>query len=491
MRFFFSRFSIARNPVFAVFLFAIAVRAVYLFYNIVILDLPPFWPHPARVALTMVASNFGAIDLGEAWSRHFGMDIVEAAYTWQFVERGVAFPFMLIKAVFGTVEYLHVQILQLVIDALMVFPVAAVAFLIGGTRATVWAGITYALFLPQIQLAATPSYDTWLNFGYILSGWLMARFALIPTGGALPWARIAAIGFAIFVVLFVTNQFRSVIALFGVALALWYLMVEVFGTSSLRLNKAIWAKMIVLGAVGILVVVASVSVNVSVRDESSPFRSSLAHSFWAGVGQYENPYGIVEHDGSITAFYNRETGNNVTDGHSLEYNSWLTKRAIEFVKEYPVLYASMAARRALLILVPNFPLMSPVADYASFVRQPDELARIAQRNVIKGEHGRVSPTALRMLWQVDPDFVISLGVRFILLIAMPFGLIAGMVLSNDRRLAVLSAVPLAYTAISFAPFYVTGPLVVSGYVAIIPLVAAGWYLSWQRIRDMIKGKRPA
>ena len=316
----------------------------------------------------------------------------------------------------------------------------------------------------------------------------MARFALIPTSGALPWVRVAAIGFSLFVTLFVTNQFRSVIAMFGIALALWYLMVEVFDTSSLRLNKAIWAKTGILALVGILVVVVSAGSNVIIRGESSPFRSSLAHSFWAGIGQYENPYGVIEDDGSIVAFYNRETGRNVTDGHGLEYNSWLIRRAIEFVKEYPALYASMAARRALLILVPNFPLVSPVADYASFVREPAELARIAQRNVIKREHGRVSPTALRLLWQVDPDFVISLGVRFILLIAMPFGLIACIVFSANRRLTVLAAVPLAYTVISFAPFYVTGPLVVSGYVAIIPLVAAGWYLSWQRIREMIKGK---
>ena len=466
-----------------IFVLAVTARTAFLFFNEAYLDFEPFWSAQARYAIVLALSNLGDTALNPAVETYFDATVADALKTWPLMDRGIVFIHLVIEWFFGATSYLALQTLQLIIDALMVFPIMGLAARAGGRSAATAAGIFYAVFVPQIWVASMPDYNVWLTFGFICLTWLFVKFVEDDVR-TLPITNYLLFGFVIFIVATGVNQIRSIIVLFPIAMAGWYGLSEVITRRSFRFPAVSWARIATLLVAGIMVIVTGGAINKAVRGEASPVRSTFGHSFWAGVGQFENPYGVIEDDGSIAQFFFRETGIKDTgDTGGVEYNAWLTKRGIQFIEEYPGLYASMVARRALRIIIPNMPF-TMVADKPAYDRLPIEKQRVRERQELQGKFGKVSPTTISRLWASDPEYVVGLFIRIFLMVFLPQGLFAYFVFAKDRRLGMWLALPLAYTVITLSPFFTQPVILVMVYAAVIPAVMAGWVLVFQRLFDL-------
>jgi len=384
------------------------------------------------------------------------------------------------KALFGTTSYLMVQVLQILIDLVMLFPIMGIARSLAGRKAALAAGFTYAVFIPHVWLVANPDYNIWLTFGLILLTWLLVRL-VIYRKGPLSWSVYLYFLTAFVIVGFAVNEFRSVALLALLGMAGWLWLSEVFCNRSLKIPAPSVGRVITLVCAGLIVIVAASGTNRLVRGDSTPVRSTLGHSFWAGVGQFSNPLGLTDNDGAVARFYEKKTGRTApgsTGGY--EYNKWLTERGLRFVHDNPALYLSMVARRGLMILFPNV-AFTLVADYPSFSTQPAEIARIEKRKKLTAENGFFSLKTFSTLISIDPWYLVGVAFRLLMMIALPLGIGGAFWCSENRRAAFLASFPLAYLLVVFSPYYINIPVLISGWSATIPVWATGLFLIFQKL----------
>lgn len=470
-----------------IFLFALAIRGALLAINETFIGLDPYWSYQARAGLFLVLSDFGTIPLDEAFETLRHMTVDAAVQAWPVMDRGIVYLHLLLKSVFGTTSYMSLQGLSLVVDALLVFPVMSIAYALSQNKKIAYsAGFLYGIFLPQVWIAIQPDYNAWLTTGYILTTWLYLNIITLTQGGH-RWRSLLVYSAALFVVMLIVNQIRSTIIFLPIGMAAWWWATTLLTTRSLAFPRRNWPPALALLGVGILVIGVSGALNKSARDDASPVRSTLGHAFWTGVGQFDNPYGLRDADGSPMVFYQRETGITETDTTTggVAYNAWLTQRAGKFIKEHPVLYASMVARRALWILFPNMPFTA-VADKAAYDRSPIELTRIKNRIELQKKHGRLSPTTIRNLIPEDPTYVIGLFFRLALIMLLPLGCVSFFIFSTSRALGLAAIIPLAYHVITLSPIYVTPIILIPAYAAIIPIIVIGWWLAIQKLSNALR-----
>lgn len=100
------------------------------------------------------------------------MNEAGARQGFQCSDNGLAYIHILIAKICRKTSFLHLQVLQMVLDALLVFPIMRIGRIIGSERVSRLSGMAYAAFLPEIWLAAVPGYDFWASFGLIVSTWI-------------------------------------------------------------------------------------------------------------------------------------------------------------------------------------------------------------------------------------------------------------------------------------------------------------------------------
>lgn len=368
------------------------------------------WKWDGRLGLAAALSDRGN-------DRDFGyaalqMDRDEVQQGWLLNDRGQYYIHRAIAILSGHTGFLQIVLLQSFIDLLMVFAIFDIGLAIGGNNVASLAGVSYALFLPQVFLVTMPAYDCWLTFALVVGTWLYIR-------NKGPIITAAA--------LFGLSQVRSIAALFMTAIAAW----EILGARRISRHSivTIGASMLLLGTLSIC--------NYVTRGELSPVRSTTGHSFWVGVGQFSNPYVDAPTDGAVGAFYRRETGIADTGNTmGLEYNRWLSKRAWSFVAENPIEYARMTIVRVVRIVVPNLP--------PAIV--PNEA------------------------WTWLP----IVAFRGLLMFGLPLGLLAALILTNDRAIVWPAILPLAYIVVVTAPIEAHQLVNASAWAAMLPVVALGW-----------------
>ena len=457
---------------------AAVARGLFLYFNLS-LDIAPGWPWGARWGLAAALSDFGTIadyDYASAQIPRFGGEGVVAG--WLYSDRGIAYPHLLIKLITGTSSWAALQVFHLAVDTLMVIPIISMAAQLGGRRVAVFSGTIYALYLPQIWLAANPSYPTWLTFGFILSTWAFLRFTEHKVVGLPSFAWLICITLTVAI----ANEFRSVIFLYGLAMPLWLGLVtgltKVWGKRSPGFGR----QFVSLALVGLSTVILAGAANYTIRGDWTPVRSTLGHNFWVGVGQFDNPYGLIADDGVVTDFYVRERGvPRPISVFDTEYNDWLTDRAIQFVREYPGLYASMAARRSTRILFPA-PIVRLVATHIPYTMQPEVRKKAEIRQQLVAQNGVFSVATIEGVIKSDPGYAVSMLVRFIIMLAVPIGVVLALLLGANRRLIALACLPWAYCLVTISPFFGPQRIDVSFTAAMIPVVATGLTLgaSWTR-----------
>jgi hypothetical protein len=171
-----------------------------------------------------------------------------------------------------------------------------------------------------------------------------------------------------------------------------------------------------------------------------------------------------------------------------EYNTWLSHRAVQFISENPLLYASMVIRRALGIVFPNMPV-TVVADKPAYDMTTIELARTASRIKLQKQYGKISPTTIRILVSEDPFYIVGLFGRLLLMVLLPLGVILFLIFSKRRALGLHTLVPLVYHIITLSPIYATPIILIPPYAAILPVVCIGWWLACHKAYGLFSNAR--
>lgn len=454
------------------FIVALLVRALYLIY-LQSLNWPDQWFHVDRASYIMAMHMFGLPISSELQSQL--IDLRGAQQEFMLNDPGLTYLYYFVGKLVGHPSFAAVQWLQVAADSCMVFPMAYIGRKLAGVHAGKWAAWSYVFFIPQIHINAMPHYSAWLTYGYILS---TALFIFAETGSKTrKWARFTSAC----LVVFVTSFLRSSISFFGIA----YVLLMTAGGLIFRRRMA-WS-FLVLGLIvsGSFVIARS---KIDLSGEGIPVRSTIAHSLMVGVGQFKNPLGLVANDGSPFEWYKRENPGSLkhleqfsAPTNSPEYNAWLMGRFKEFVASYPVLYASMVIRRALMILIPNFKL-SPYADIAQyaimFKERNDEItalsANLSSRSTGLGEKFRI----LWRIGQLELSYVVLLPFRFFFMLVLPIGLFSALWRPEGRQFLVAAMTPLLYAVGTVSWVYGPGHLHISAWAAVLPVVVLGWLGLW-------------
>lgn len=469
-------------------MFWIVILALLFRFGILALNLhwdhQPHWGFLARTGLIVAWSDFGMQPLPSGFEDVFKITSADAMQSWFLNDRGLIFLYVLMHKIFGHVTYLHIEIFHLFIDALVVVPVMWLSNRIAGTKGAIVSGVIYALFLPQAQMAVSPDYNSWLGGLMIVMTWLTAMLV-----EAKQKSKFIGLLCALIIVNFIGNEFRSVIALFSFGAAGWFWLVSMGVHRTLLLPAERWTSIVALAATGIVVLLLSSTSNYMVRGEYSPVRSTFGHNFFTGVGQFKNPINMRDSDAAPVEWYTRETGiTDTNNGMDPAYNLWLNEQAKKFVSEYPVLYSSMVLRRALRIVFPNM-AFTLVTDLPSYTLLPRQRELVKMRKLLVENHGWLSKKTFVQLIKNDPAYVFGLGIRVLLLMLLPIGLLSAICLARSRAAAIFFTLPLAYGILTLSFVYVTPPVVTGVHTAILAVSASGLYLLTCQIKRSVNNLR--
>jgi hypothetical protein len=199
---------------------------------------------------------------------------------------GVSLLFAAVALATGSLRLRTIVYLQMLLHGLSAWTLAAELRHRSSLAAAV-AGLGWALFVPQFRSTLTPGYDSLPTLVYVGAVVALLRFG--RTGGT-PWLATAGL---------------------ACGLGLWvrdYLFVLPFAA----LPAVLWLRR--PGVAGILSFAAPIAVLAAALawarapDSGTTHRfvrGGIWHSFWAGVGQFENDLGLVAEDESVRDFASR------------------------------------------------------------------------------------------------------------------------------------------------------------------------------------------
>jgi hypothetical protein len=277
----------------------------------------------------------------------------------------------------------------------------------------------YAVFLPGVELVIRPHRDIWVTFVYIASVAMLFKMedlsslrrrlvgaaALGVSLAMVAWMRSTVVAYVLVCAgaMFFVLPRRHAVAAAGVLLISF---AAVLSPLVVRNYNAFGTLMVTRGAVW--------------------------HSFWGGIGQFENSMGVVEDDAQIARVFGARDSTAIYG--TPRYEQVLRRYAKELIAAEPLWYAATVVKRAIVIVAPKI-------GRELFFRSP---SRSNQTGLL---NQNVSRTVLMI---VDGLFVA--------------GLLAGVWLLRRRWKVVLVAVlPLAYTIATLAPFYVVGRNIMNVY----------------------------
>ncbi len=228
-------------------------------------------------------------------------------------------------------------LLQVLIDSLLIAMLFAVLSRVGNVLALLTA-LAMTINIATIKRTLMMGYDFWPQFG-VLAAFVGVLWLLSKDKGA---------GWYLFVgcLAAVPYWFRNITLL----LPFFLLACLVFLLKSHGLTWRTIARRSAVFVVPVLVCLALVSAyRYETTGSARPTRSTFWHSFFAGVGQFSNPYGIDHTDRSVWRFGIRlndefagfDMGNMMAQGQRPDslYEQTLKDQAKVFLTEHPDLFA--------------------------------------------------------------------------------------------------------------------------------------------------------
>ena len=430
----------ARRSLSVVLAVAAAVRVGVLLYDLVA-NPAPTWSAVAQDQLSIARWILGVGGFTPRFDDDYGLAYVHAVLAaWD-----------------GSPSFARLQVAQTALDVGATAVAWRAGLLLGGLPVASLAGALYAVFLPQVAMAVAPSYDAWATWGMIATTWLILEALRPPVREP----RASVFGFLGGVAGATCGVVRSSVILLGPFAAAVTL---VLGLAGRRLRLGI--------PVGIAIGWAAVAVlpalhNRALFGELRLIRGTSGHTFWLGVGQFPNPYGLEEFDTSVEAFYRTLPGA-AAPYASEGYDRVLRAAAAAYAREHPAALAWNAVRRALRIVWSAKYWGIWVDTWSPSYRPFSQLVSDA---------GGLQTAVIR--WPLRAALVV-LG-RAVDLVILPVGLAAAFI--RWRRPEVWIAVlPVLYTVVTLAPLFFTPRNTASAYAAALPACAYGLLL----LRDWLR-----
>jgi len=315
----------------------------------------------------------------------------------------------------------------------------------------------------------------------------------------IPLPRVVILAVVLMISGIVFAQFRSTTAYYVLFIAI------LFATLFVICKAKGWAfilgldRIALIGAAGVVVLLGNALINQEISGRFSPVRGTFGHSFFAGIGQFENRYRLESTDGSVQQFYIRESGRPVpVDTMDEDYNKWLAGKAYSFISEYPLEYASMILRRAGWMIFPDFGT-SLIIDTSSDIvngAASRELRQAAMMSILvanKERHGFLSPLygwgefcGLGASYCFERVLGYSYKIyQYVFLI----GFVLGIYFYGASPMVWLLSAPTLYLVAVLSPFY--GPLahLPAMHSVTAGLVLCGAFLFLCRIKKFMKSDK--
>lgn len=339
---------------------------------------------------------------------------------------------------FGSKRWIYVRILQVLLDCVMVYLVYLIGRRAWNERTGLIAAGLYAVFIPQIELAVRPHRDAWVTFAYIVSVYILLK--MLENEHRKKDLQ-AVVGLAL--ILAATAWMRSTIVAYVGVCALAFFLLRPFRKALLLSAVLISLFFVILSPLALR--------NYELFGRLMITRGAVWHSFWAGVGQFPNPYGMKENDEYIAQYF-EERHPGIRYGRP-EYEEALKGEAMKFLRDHPVWYAGTILKRALVILAP----------------------KIGRALFFQPSSDKPTTGLLNAGFQEWVLMIID-GLFFV-------GMLGGVWLSRRKGKMILPvALPLLYTLATLSPFYVVGRNIMNAYFVtlLFSSVTTFWVLEHRR-----------
>lgn len=470
------------------------VRALLWKYN-QYLDIAPYWQGSTRGAIVYARYLMDVPMQIEQFSDGGGASFAEAERMYLFSNRGLVYLNAIIIALTGQTSPLHLQFIQQIFELFAAWGMVYLGWRLNGNLGGWLFGLSYAHFIPQALLSLEPGYHTWVTWSFIALNVIVGRMLCNDIG----IRRIVILAIVLVTSGIVFAQFRSTTAYYVLFVAILFTGLLVIYKTKSRTFFTGLDRIALLGAAGAVVLLGNAWINHEISGRFSPVRGTFGHSFFAGIGQFENRYGLESTDGSVEQFYIRESGRPApVDTMDEDYNKWLAGKAHTFISEYPLEYASMTLRRAGWMIFPDFGT-SLIIDTSSDIvneaasREQRQATMMAILVANKERHGSLSP----LYGWVE---ICGLGVsycfervlgytyklyRYVFLI----GFVLGIYFYGASPMAWLLSAPVLYLVAVLSPFY--GPLAHLPAIHSVTggLVLSGAFVFLCRIKNMMKSDK--
>jgi hypothetical protein len=434
--------------VFAVLLLAAATRIGFLYKNWDNLDFAPSFMLHAEVARNILHGHW--FQQNHAYLQQyvdscqraqklidpedFPPPRVEQLTPLYNDEGGYGFLLAMIWKVSGAKRWWYIRVLQIILDVLMCWLVYMTGKKMFGEKVGLLAALSYACFIPGIELVVRPHRDIWVTFLFITT---VSQLTSLNNGKNTGW-KMLSIGIATGVVAWM----RSTVLLFAI------LLIPVLFITRRREEALRFSLLLFTGFV--LSFSPLIVRNYVVFDKFMATRGAFWHSFWAGVGQTPNPYNVSDDDDAIVRFAQSldSTARLDTD----HYEVVLKQEATKLVREHPLWYAGSVAKRSVVFVFPKI--------------------------------GRELFFQPQLPQHVTGTMNISFGKIFLLAIDGLLGglFLAGIWIARKRWKDLLFiCYPYLYTLTSLAPFYLAGRNIMNVYFVVLLLASVAVVHFWHRL----------
>jgi len=245
-------------------------------------------------------------------------------------------------------SFLPLLVLQSLLDAALTAVFCLLVFRRWPVLAVLLA-VAMAVNIGVIKRVLMIGYDYWPQFGVLV--YLAGLILIVPRSR--PWAALAGLG----VILGAVVWFREITSLLPLAAAPFIYMA--FRHAGKASRRGALARAAVLALPVVLSLFALSAYRENLTGNSRPTRSTFWHTFMAGVGQFPNPYGLVNNDQSVLEFARglepslREmTVHEMWSQPDSEYELVLKRQAMVFVREHPELFLRNTLYRVGIMVSP-------------------------------------------------------------------------------------------------------------------------------------------
>ncbi len=304
--------------------------------------------------------------------------------------------------------------------------------------------LLFALFPLEIKLAITPSYDVWASFFYILAVYLL----ILEQKQEKRWASLAVVagigGLSAY-----TAWIRSTVVLFPIAMAIYLLFS--------RRKKFQWVKAALLIMVfSCMYIMPKAFRTYASSGEFRIARGTMWFSYYCGLGQFKNDFGIRPFDGAAIKYcieQDPELRDKPWISNWQRYEELLEVRVKEVISEHPLWYAGTILKRAGVILFPGF-----------YYHKGGTFSQI--------------PASILIYLQI---LLIIWSLLFL------FGSYSGLRRNFSMYLVIL--LPYLYTLVTISPFFVQGRILTNVYfIQLFGAVETLWYFRERLERRREQGR---